>query len=187
MTARMWMTALLVCLPAGAETITGYVDATPHKYVGKTVVYLRNAPHSKAPRNHLLDQKGMSFLPEVLAISVRDSVTFQNSDGVDHNVFSADAESYDLGMFPKGAKRVRTFGKPGVYTQQCRMHPEMVAYIFVGPSAYSAVVDRDGTFTIEGVPPGSWTLAIWNPYLKASDQKVTIASGGTASARFELN
>ncbi|HEY4885182.1 MAG TPA: hypothetical protein VII08_16245, partial [Myxococcales bacterium] len=45
------------------------------------------------------------------------------------------------------------FAKAGVYTQQCSMHPEMLAYIFVGTTAYSAVVDRDGRFSIPDVPP----------------------------------
>jgi len=54
------------------------------------------------------------------------------------------------------------------------MHPEMLAYIFVGTTAYSAVVDRDGRFSIPDVPPGTWKIAIWNPRLKAAEQTVTL-------------
>jgi len=67
------------------------------------------------------------------------------------------------------------------------MHPEMLAYIFVGTTAYSAVVDRDGRFSIPDVPPGTWKIAIWNPRLKAAEQAVTVARGATATARIDLN
>jgi Polysaccharide lyase family 4, domain II len=90
-------------------------------------------------------------------------------------------------VFAGGESRERVFAKPGVYTQMCSMHPEMLSYIFVGTSAYAAVVERDGRFTIPDVPAGTWKVAIWNPRLNAPDQTVTVAPGGTATVRFDLN
>ena len=95
--------------------------------------------------------------------------------------------SSDLGVLPKGESRERVFAKAGVYTQQCSMLPEMLSYIFVGTTAYSAVVDKDGRFTINDVPPGTWRIAIGNPHLKAPDQTVTVAPGGKVEARVELD
>jgi len=189
MNALTFIVAMLISAAALAEggTVTGSVIAFPQKYAAETVVYLKDAPPPKAPRRHRLQQKGMTFLPHVLAIAVRDSVTFLNDDGVDHNVFASEAEAYNLGVFSKGESREHVFAKPGVYTQQCSMHPEMLAYIFVGTTAYSAAVDRDGRFSIPDVPPGTWKIAIWNPRLNAAEQTVTVARGATATARFDLN
>jgi len=150
---------------AEGGTVTGTVIAFPQKYAAETVVYLKDAPPPKTPRRHRVQQKGMTFLPHVLAVAVRDSVTFMNDDGVDHNVFSPDGQAYNLGVFSKGESREHVFAKAGVYTQQCSMHPEMLSYIFVGTTAYSAVVDRDGRFSIPDVPLGTWKIAIWNPRL----------------------
>ena len=82
--------------------MTGTVIAFPPKYAAETVVYLKDAPPPKTPRRHRVQQKGMTFLPHVLAVAVRDSVTFMNDDGVDHNVFSPDGQAYNLGVFSKG-------------------------------------------------------------------------------------
>jgi plastocyanin len=187
--ARTLLLSLLFSAPLFAErgTVTGTVTAFPAKYAAETVVYLKDAPPPKAPRHHRVRQKGMTFLPHVLAIAVHDSVVFLNDDGVAHNVYSPDGEKYDLGVFAGGESRERVFAKPGVHTQMCSMHPEMLSYIFVGTSAYAAVVERDGRFTIPDVPAGTWKVAIWNPRLNAPDQTVTVAPRGTATVRFDLN
>jgi Polysaccharide lyase family 4, domain II len=66
------------------------------------------------------------------------------------------------------------------------VHPEMVAYIFVGQNPFAAVVKKDGTFRIDGVPPGTWQVAVWNPKLKAEDATATVAAGKSAQADFAL-
>ena len=189
MHARILTLGLLVSAPLLAEhgTVTGVITAFPNKYAEGTVVYLKNAPPPKAPRRHRVLQKKMTFMPRVLAIAARDTVTFVNEDGVDHNVFSPDGETYNLGVFPRGASREHVFARTGVYMQQCTMHPEMLAYIFVGASGYSAVVDRDGRFTIPEVPAGSWRIAVWNARLNAEEQTVAVAKGATATVTFDLN
>jgi plastocyanin len=189
MNARAVLLSLLVSgrLLAEGGTVTGTVIAFPSKYVAETVVYLRDAPPPRAPRRHRIRQKGMSFLPHVLAIAVHDAVVFLNDDAVDHNVFSPDGEKYNLGVFSNGEARERIFARPGVYMQQCSMHPEMFSYVFVGTSAHAAVVDRDGRFTMPDVPAGTWKITIWNPRLSAPDQTLVVAPGATATVRFDAN
>jgi hypothetical protein len=109
-----------------------------------------------------------------------------NHDAVDHNVFTPDNEGYNLGMIgPKGAGSYE-FKRPGVYTQLCSVHAEMLAYVFVGDNPFHAVVDAHGGFRLEHVPPGTWVLAVWNSHLKAADQKVTVVDGKTTEANFSL-
>jgi plastocyanin len=171
---------------AGTGSVTGKVTATPDKYLKDTVVYLKEVPGHYAPKTVTMDQKGMEFRPHILTVTAGDSVKFLNSDGVDHNVYSPDHDAYNLGIFPKGQSRDHVFTKPGVYTQLCSVHPEMLAYIFVGQNPYSAAVNKDGTFKIENVPAGTYQLAVWNPKLKADETQVTVAPGKPAQAEFAL-
>jgi plastocyanin len=175
-------------LPAAAVagTITGKVDATPAKYLEESVVYIKEAKAPVAKSTVSMDQKGMKFLPHVLAITAGDSVEFLNHDGVDHNVFSPDNDGYNLGMVKPSAKAPHTFDKPGVYSQLCSVHPEMLGYIFVGQNPYHAVVDAKGNFKIDHVPAGTYQLAVWNSKLKAPEQSVTVVEGKPVEANFSV-
>lgn len=174
--------------PASAEeggTIKGKVSATPAKYLPQTVVYLKEVPGHYSPKTHAMDQKKLVFMPHVLAITQGDTIDFLNGDNVGHNVFSPEA-GYNFGTFSPGEKRSHTFGKPGAYTQLCSLHPDMLAYVFVGQNPYSTVVAKDGSFRIQGVPAGSWQLAVWNPQLKAPAQSVTVAGGKSVEVNLAL-
>jgi len=126
----------------------------------------------------------MEFTPHVVLISVGDTVKFQNHDKVDHNVMSHDA-GYDLGTWGGGHDSEHLFKTEGVFARVCKIHPEMLAYVFVGQNRFAAVVDAKGNFAIEGVPDGTYELAVWNPKLRAPAQKVTVATGGV-TVKFSL-
>jgi plastocyanin len=171
---------------ADGGTITGTVDAKPAKFLKETFVYVKKVDGAKpAARALSIDQKGMTFEPHMLTATVGDTVTFQNHDNVEHNIMSPDAP-YDLGKFGPNKSASFTFKKEGVYTQLCKIHPEMLAYVFVGQNPYAAIVDDKGNFSIAGVPAGTYELDVWNPKLKAPAQKITVTAGATATAKFSL-
>jgi plastocyanin len=171
---------------AAGGTVTGKAAATPAKYLEETVVYLKGAVGSQAPKTASMDQKGMKFIPHVLAVSKGDTVQFLNHDGVAHNVYSPDNEGYNLGSFKPEESRSYTFKSAGLYTQLCSVHPEMLGFIFVGENPYAAVVDRDGSFTLKDVPPGTYKIAVWNSHLKAAEKTVTVTAGATSEVSFAL-
>jgi plastocyanin len=182
--ARLLAAVAALALPsvAGAEggTISGKVDSQPAKYLEDTVVYLKSVPGTYPPKKHAMDQKGMKFIPRIMTITEGDTVRFLNSDNVAHNVYSPDGESYNLGNFKQNEEASYTFKKAGAYTQLCSIHPEMLAYVFVGQNPYSSTVDAKGSYAIKDVPPGTWQLAVWNASkLKAPEEPVTVAAGKT--------
>ncbi len=171
---------------ADGGTITGKVEATPAKYLEETVVYLKGPKGAVKPEVKVMDQRAMAFIPHVLAITLGDTVKFQNHDGVVHNVYSPDNEGVNLGSFKQEEERSYTFGQEGSYSQLCSMHPEMLAYVFVSPTPYKAVVDKKGSFTISNVPPGTWQVAVWNSRLKAADKSVTVVAGQTVTVNLAV-
>ena len=184
-------TLALVLLPSAAlaagGTISGKVTAAPPKFLGESVVYLTEAPGTSPKKTEEIDQKGMNFIPHVLAITLGDTVEFLNHDSVAHNVFTPDMGGYNLGSFKTDEKASHTFEKAGAYTQLCSVHPEMLAYVYVTPNPYHAVVDaKTGEFKIADVPPGTYKVAIWNPKLKAATVSVTVVEGKPATAEFAL-
>ena len=182
----MTLAAAASAARADGGSISGTVSAKPAKYLKETFVYVKKVDGAKAGgAKASIDQKGMTFVPHMLIVTVGDTVAFENHDNVEHNIMSPDA-TYDLGKFGPGKTATYTFKKEGVYTQLCKIHPEMLAYVFVGQNPYAAIVGDDGKFTIANVPPGTYELDVWNPKLKAAGQKVTVTDNGKATVSFSI-
>lgn len=171
---------------AAAGAIAGSVSATPPRYLAETVVYLEGKSPGRPPTTVEMDQKGMRFLPHVLAVTVGDTVRFWNHDTVPHNIFSPEGD-YNLGVWPPGEFRDHTFTKQGAFSQLCSLHPEMLAYVFVAPNAAAVAVSDNGRFNLPSVPPGTYRLAVWNSHLKAPAQTVEVKAGKTAVANISLH
>ncbi len=70
---------------------------------------------------------------------------------------------------------------------QCDQHNFMEAWFHSVKNPYYAVVGKDGTFTIDGIPPGEYELYAWHPMMaEAKEQKIKIAPNGKASVNFEF-
>jgi plastocyanin len=177
----------------GAESrITGTVKATGLSSSADAVVFVVQASGgAEAPAEPVtMDQRKMQFIPHVLPVIVGTTVRFLNSDPTPHNVFSPDGSKYNLGTWPEGQFKDHTFTTcakpPCAYTQLCRVHPEMEGFVVVLPNSYFAVSDKEGHFTISGVPPGSYQVAVWHPKLKGQPQSVTVEAGKSATVDFTL-
>lgn len=171
-----------VALPAQAGVVTGSLSAKKSKDAKNAVVYLEgSAVKLEAPTEPVkMDQKDQTFVPFVLPVVKGTTVEFLNNDNTGHNVFSPDGETYDLGKWDKGESKSYKFEKAGVYTQLCSMHPSMIAYIIVLETPYFAVTGEDGSFTIENVPAGDYTVKVWHERKKIDPTKVTVPAEGSA-------
>jgi Plastocyanin len=163
--------------PANASAESGTIEGTVAHARGTAdlVVYIVSAPGQFSPpsQHGLMDQKKMTFSPHLLPIVVGTTVDFLNSDAVSHNVFTPDNEGYNLGTWPKGEKHSYTFKKPGVYTQLCSIHPEMLGFVIVLQNPFYAITKADGHFTIPNVPPGQYMLKVWGEKLKKPEKERT--------------
>jgi plastocyanin len=178
-----------IALAANAGTISGQVSGVP----GQSVVYV-DAISGKtfpAPTEHpVIDQKSLVFQPHVTAVQVGTTVDFLNSDSVAHNVFWTSIGgnkklSHNLGTWPKGEKKSFKFDTPGTVPILCNVHPEMSAYLVVAPTPYFATSDQAGTYKIENVPDGSYTVTAWHEGTKNQSKPVSVS--GDAKADFTLS
>ena len=61
------------------------------------------------------------------------------------------------------------------FTMQCGFHAFMESWALVTENPYFAVTDKDGRFEIGDIPPGTYNLSIWHPYLReAHGQTITV-------------
>jgi plastocyanin len=173
-----------LCSAASAGDIGGKVTGMK----GKSVVYVEaiSGKTFPAPKEHpVVDQKGLAFVPHVLAVQQGTTVEFLNSDNVAHNVFwtaiGGDKKAgHNLGTWPKGEKRPFTFDKPGVVPLLCNVHPDMGGYIIVSPTPYFAETDDSGNYRIKDIPDGSYTVIVWHEGAKNQSKPVTVSGEGQA-------
>lgn len=190
----MVLLGVSVCLVSGsyAGDIKGKVKAKGAKHSGNAVIYIDSIPGKKfdpPKESSIMDQKNLTFIPHVLPVLAGTTVDYLNSDDVLHNVFTPDkcAEKFNLGTWPKGKVRSYIFKDPGcISVMLCNVHPEMEAFIVVLKTPYYTVSEKDGTFSIKGVPVGKYTLRIWHEKLKGDSKEVTVPESGEIEMNFEI-
>ncbi len=133
-------------------------------------------PLSPPAQPFKIDQKGFRFIPHITVVQTGSTIRFLNNDNEPHNVYSPEGR-YNLGTWPTGDTRDYTFKKPGIYTQMCNVHPDMLAYVVVVDTPYFAVTDATGAFAIRGVPPGRYKLVAWHEKKDGLEQDVVVAAG----------
>ncbi len=173
---------------AWAGTIEGRVQC--HRFQAEdSVVYVDDiaGPVPAPERVVIMDQRGLRFVPHVLAIQVGTTVEFANSDPLAHNVFSISApKRFNLGLYPRGTVRSIKFDQPGVVQLLCNVHQEMSAFIVIVSNPYFARPAADGRFRIDGVPPGHHRLRCWHEESGERTYAVDVPPSGTANATFDL-
>jgi hypothetical protein len=109
---------------------------------------------------------------------------------VQHNVFWPSVNgnkkfAHNLGTWPKGEKRPFKFDQAGVVPLLCNVHAEMSGYILVSPTPYFAQTDSNGSYRIENVPDGKYTVVAWHEGAKQLSKSVDVA--GTGKVDFTLS
>ena len=135
----------------------------------------------------VIDQRDCVFAPRVVGARVGQSVQVMNSDPLLHNLhsYSTTTNSFNIGQPMEGmVYEVHLEAEEGMLRIGCDLHRWMTEYIGVVEHPYFAVSDRGGTFTIEGVPPGTHTIQAWHENYGLVTQTVTVEAGATTDIDF---
>ena len=186
----------------GGGTVTGSIQVQQArvktggpKSFKDVVVHLKpvGAHTYPSPTTHaVMDQRGLVFLPHVMAVQSGTTIDFLNSDHDRHNVyflFEETGQTLDIGTWGPGQRVSHTFARPGLVITLCQLHLEMAAYILVLESPFFTLAELDektqqAAYAISGVPPGDYILEAWHKKLKmkGAAPTVTVAAGRPTTA-----
>jgi len=156
------------------------------------VVSLTGIKAAPKPQEVTFDQKGCQYNPHVLAFPAGSTVKILNSDGILHTIHSYATKNPSFNIAQPGFNKVITVteAQPQLIKVTCDEHGWMNGWWYVTSNPYFAVTDERGNFTIKEVPPGDYTIQVWQEKLapagKELTQKVSVKAGATATANFTL-
>ena len=179
---------LLALLPLAspAATVNGRVQIASAKTgrsmegVAIWLVPTQGKAPTPGPQTVRVLQKGKRFSPHVSVIGVGSTVDWPNLDPIFHNAFSNFAgQPFDTGLYPPGGTQRTRFMREGVVRVFCNIHSSMSAVIVVSPTPWFTASGRDGTFSLDGVPPGEYTLKVWHERapdgaLRSAERRITV-------------
>ncbi len=135
------------------------------------------------------DQKDCDYVPHVLAMPSGSTVDIVNSDGILHSVRTESKKNPPLDMAQPGFKHdivTAPLKNPETIHVSCDAHNWMQGWWYVAANPYYAVTAADGSFAIKDIPPGSYTLKVWQEKLGTQARKVTVAPGRTTQVEIEM-
>src|SRR5207244_11536542 len=167
------------------------VTVTNGKLANVWVHVTKGAKDSAAPAGVVeMDQKDCMYTPRMTTAVVGQKIQAKNGDPVLHNVHT------DLGattVFNKGMPNEKTppieyvAKEEGMMRWKCDVHPWMRGYIGISKNGLQAVTKEDGTFKIDNVPPGKYTVESWHEKYGTKTQEVTVEAGQPAQATLKYD
>ncbi len=186
-------------LPTKDKKVCGRIRKEPLIVVGDggavkdSVVFLRDVaagkpwPKMSGGARPVLDQKDCKFKPHV-QVARRGKIDIVNSDPVLHNThgYYGKRTAFNVALPIQGGKVTKILRSAGDVRVDCDAHGWMLAWIYVVDNPYFAQTGEDGMFSIDGVPPGEYTLAVWQEELGLAEMPIVVAADQTTEVSVEL-
>jgi plastocyanin len=176
----------------GKEKDAEDIVLSPEKGIRNVVVSLQPPPPgAKWPVSApivQMDQEQCVFVPRVVVVPAGGTVEFLNSDRLLHNIHS---DSTGNPVFNRTQPRGRTipiaFKQPETIRVNCDLHPWMRAWVVVAEHPFYAVTNDQGEFVLDHVPPGQYTLRLWQESLGVVTKDVAMGEETTTTVTVEMS
>ena len=148
---------------------------------------LPGGPYPMPSEPATIDQNGCLYTPRVVGVMVGQTLAITNSDPLLHNIKAVPTENrlFNISQPRAGMTSNRTFTAPEIMVPfECSVHGWMNAYAGVVEHPYFAVSGADGSFTIGGLPAGTYQVEAWHETLGTQSGDVTVEADGSATLNF---
>src|SRR5512139_1591756 len=160
-----------------------------------------------------IEARDCLFVPFTTVVRDDQSVTVVNMDPVMHDIQAYETShlgarvlfNVPLPMNPQHPRNLKDRSDAGMYhkhmagppmkqlvnlskgrrifVMQCGFHAYMESWGVAVTNPYFAKTDEQGRFTMTDVPPGTYKLVVWHPYVRATiERTVTVGPKGTVEA-----
>lgn len=133
-----------------------------------------------------IDQTGCRYHPRVFGIMVGQPLAIKNSDGILHNIKAMAKKNRPFNISqPTIMTTNRSFTTVEVMLPfECNVHGWMHAWAGVLPHPFFASTGADGSFSITGLPAGTYTIEAFHEKYGMQTATVTVTGSDTKTADF---
>lgn len=133
--------------------------------------------------------------PFVIPVRNQQPVRIVNHDPITHEIQGYTLkDDYTFEMFNKpmvrettAVKRIQFRKGHYIFRTQCAVHDFMQSWGLAVGNPYFAITGPDGSFTIQDLPPGTYEVIAWHPYMKVQAQKITVPPDGKIELNFQFD
>lgn len=173
----------------GKQVVQEAVKAAADGSLANAFVRLEGTfPATPAPAAPaVLEQRGCVYSPRVLGVRVGQNLEIRNADNLLHNVHSVSNRSnqFNFGQARAGVSNTFKMKDEEVLLRiGCDIHRWMTAYVGVVNNPYFAVTDAAGAFQIDKVPPGTYTIDVWQERFGVLKKTVKVTAGAVSAVDF---
>lgn len=174
-----------------AARVCGSKPATAAKDKPGALVWISDISAGKAlpiEKRAELSSEDCLVFPPVQAAVVGTTFNVFNDDKTLHKfVFTRAGTNDTLAVMPffnsgQVVASEKLAKSSGIVEVRCARHPWTHGYIAVFDHPYFDVTDASGKFTIDSIPPGTYTVMVWQDGMdKPEPHRVQIGAGGSAT------
>ncbi|MGV3774818.1 MAG: hypothetical protein ACO1QB_18110 [Verrucomicrobiales bacterium] len=140
----------------------------------------------------LLDQKDCEYVPYVMGLQAGQTMLVRNSDPLLHNVHPIPAvagnSEKNLAQLPKAKDLAFVFPKEEIFVKfKCDVHQWMFAWVGVVNHPFHAVTDENGSYKINGLPAGEYTIEAIHRKGGKQTQKIKVDESGNQELNFSFD
>jgi hypothetical protein len=178
--------------PSGLEIFPVEVDGANH--VRSCLVYVKKGLEGKSfqpPAEHkslVFDR--FQLLPRMTGIMVGQPIVVETRDKEFHNIHFMPFHNKEtnVGLGEEERTYRRTFTEPELPIKaKCDVHPWEGAWLAVLPHPFYAVTDERGRFELPSLPPGKYTIEVWQKYCISATQEIEIQPQKPLTIDFTLS
>jgi len=162
----------------------------PQGELANVFIYIKNVPGTYPTPSTpvVLDQHGCQYHPHAIMLQVGQPLQIKNSDATLHNIHALPVinSPFNEGQPVQGMVSTKKLDKAEItpFRIKCDVHGWMKAFMAVMPNPFYSVSADNGSFTISGLPPGSYTIVAWHEKYGQQEQPITVAPKESKTVAF---
>ena len=184
-----WLLLLLMLVTLSLLALVGFLA---YRNEQKTVwCFVKDGLGNRsfpAPRQSVdIKQEGCRYVPHMAAVMTGQPVIFQDNDSTLHNIHSMSKNNseWNQSQMPNSGPLQKYFNTPELLIPiKCNQHPWMKMYLSVLGNPFFAITGKDGKFSLQGLPPGTYTIAAVQEKYGEKTQTVTVGAKEDKSVSF---